>query len=1083
LGSSSAFSPSAPVGIEQPVLPVPTAGSGPLEHPAAQEEIPPGTSLQIFLFVDVRGYTRFTIEHGDEQAAQLAVRFAGLARQVVTAHDGRVLELRGDEALAVFTSARRALRAAVALQTMFQQATVEDGSLPLPVGIGLDAGEAVPVEGGYRGAALNLASRLCALAAAGEALASDTVLGLAGHVEGLVYEARDPVLLKGFAEPVRYACLSTVSAGTVSLPTTSPDTQHAQDGAGTRTDQRALLPVGSFLGALPEGPLVARQVELERICEELDTVSAGVGRLLLLTGEPGVGKTRLAQEAMVAAQARGFLVATGRCYAPQAVVAYYPFVEALHHVLGQAPGELRGTITERWPEVMRLLPEAMPGVHGGRPLPDMGTPKGQGDDQQRLFWQVTGFVQALAGTRSLTLLLDDLHWADGASLDLLAHLARHTRGDRILLLGVYRDVEVTRQHPLEDVMRDLGRERLLDRIPVHRLPIEGTRALIGAALGMNEVSEAFAGLLHERAEGNPFFTGELLRDLIEQGAVYKGSEGRWQRHDIEEITIPEGVRAVIGQRIGRLASSTQETLTEAAILGQVFAFDELVGMAGRTEEEVEEALEEATGAGLIREERQNRAGGAYTFVHVLIQQTLYTEITARRRRRLHRAAGEVIERLPERARDLRAAELAWHFREADEPGRALPYAVLAGDQAEAVFAHHEAETHFLGALDLARQLDDHIRHGEALEKLAGVQEITGRHDDARASYEQVLALHRAALLPDKGSVWLAHLHYRIAVTFNSQQRFDRAGEACAQAEATLGDASSPVSAPEWWQTWLEIQLLRLTLHYLQGQLPEMIALTEEVQPVLERYGAPGQRVEVFGLVGITNVRRERYVISDETLGYAQAALRAALEAGNLRDIADTQFAQGFCRLWYGDLDVAEEALSASLALADRVGTGRYGDLATLCLTYLTLVQRKRGQPDEAERYAEQAFVAATARELPSYVGTAHANLGWVAWRRGDLVAAAAQCQAALEGWSKSQMAYMFQWTALWPLISMACAEDRLADAVTHARVLLSPLQQRPPLALNALLDAVVQAWDDQQPEATRRCLDEALALAMTTGYL
>src|SRR5215467_6866182 len=102
-----------------------------------------------------------------------------------------------------------------------------------------------------------------------------------------------------------------------------------------------------------------------------------------------------------------------------------------------------------------------------------------------------------------------------------------------------------------------------------------------AVLGMDEVSDAFAGLLHKRAEGNPFFTGELLRDLIERGAVYQGAEGRWQRHDIEEITIPEGVRAVIGQRIGRLASSTQEVLAEAAILGQVFAFDELVGMAGR----------------------------------------------------------------------------------------------------------------------------------------------------------------------------------------------------------------------------------------------------------------------------------------------------------------------------------------------------------------------------------------------------------------------------------------------------------------------------------------------------------------------
>jgi class 3 adenylate cyclase/tetratricopeptide (TPR) repeat protein len=1057
-------------------------GQGAAEGRGAEEP----AAIRTFLFADVRGYTRFTLEQGDERAAQLAARFAGLARQVVTAHDGRLLELRGDEALAVFASARQALRVAVALQTAFQQATAEDAALPLPVGIGLDAGEAVPVEGGYRGTALNLAARLCALAQAGETLASETVLGLARRVEGLVYEARDPVVLKGFAEPVRYAGVSIGATATRTPPIPSPDPEDLPDGTGARTEwrrqQRALLPVGGFLGALPEGPLVAREMELGRICAALDTVAAGVGRLLVLAGEPGVGKTRLAQEAMVTAQARGCLVVTGRCYAPQAAVAYYPFVEALHHALGQAPRAVRGRIRERWPEVMRLLPEAMPSTDGDRPLAGMGTFQGRGDDQQRLFWQVTDFVQALAAARSLTLLLDDLHWADGASLDLLAHLARQTRGDRVLLLGVYRDVEVTRQHPLDEVLRDLQHERLVERIAVRRLPIEGTRALIGAVLGAEEVSEEFAGLLHERAEGNPFFTGELLRDLIEQGAVYQDKHGRWERQEIEQITIPEGVRAVIGQRVGRLASSTQEVLTEAAILGQVFAFDELVEMAGRSEEEVEAALEEATGAGLIREEKQHRAGGAYTFVHVLIQQTLYTELTGRRRRRLHRAAGEVLERLVAGTHGARAAELSWHFLEADEPGRALPYALLAGDQAEGLYAHHEAETHLRRALDLAHQLEDHERLAEALEKLAGVLEITGRHDDARAAYEQVLALHQAAALSSRGSLWLAHLYYRIAVSFNSQQRLDQAGEACAEAEAALGDAT-PGSTPEWWQTWLEIQLLRLMLHYLQGQLPEMIALTEKVQPVLERYGAPEQRVEVFGLLGITNIRRERYVISDETLAYAQAALRAALEGSNLRDIADTQFAQGFCRLWYGDLDVAEKALNASLALADRVGTGRYGDLATLCLTYLTLVQRKRGQSDEAQRYADQALVAATALDLPSYVGTAHANLGWVAWRRGDLVAAATQCRAALEGWAMSQMAYMFQWTALWPLISMACAEDRLAEAITHARVLLSPLQQCLPLELNALVEAAVQAWDDQQPEVARRCLAEALALAVATGYL
>ena len=703
-------------------------------------------AVHSFLIADVRGYTNYTVEHGDEQAAQLATRFASLARQVVAAHGGRVLEVRGDEALAVFTSSRHALRAAVALQTAFQQATAEDASLPLPVGIGVDAGEAVPVEEGYRGAALNLAARLCALAKAGETLASETVIGLARRVEGLVYEVCEPAVLKGFAEPVRFARVSAtlptadIAAGALREQAPAPDgvTRPAEP----RVQTSMSLPAGAFLGALPEGQLVSREAELERINSALDAVTGGAGRLLLLAGEPGVGKTRLAQEAMVAARERGFLIATGRCYEPQMEVPYYPFLETLHHALRQAPTDVWKALAERWPDMVRLLPEEMPGEHGFR-LTNLVDARGLGDDRQRLFWQVTRFFQTLAAVQPIALLLDDLHWADEASVDLLAHLTRHTRGDRMLLLGVYRDVEVTRRHPLEGALRDLQRERLVERIAVRRLSAEGTRALIGAVLRVEEVSEAFAGLLHGRAEGNPFFTGELLRDLIERGAVYQDEHGRWERHEIGEIAVPEGVRAVIGQRVGRLAADTQEALVAAAVLGQVFAFDELLDMMGRGEDEVESALEEATGAGLIREESgRDQVGGAYAFVHALIQHTLLGELTARRRRKLHRAAGEVLERLPDRVRAARAAELAWHYIEATEFARALPYTLQAGDQATALYAHAEAERHYRLAAELSTEQGDAAHEAESREKLAAAVLWLDRYDDYRVELERAEVLYR-----------------------------------------------------------------------------------------------------------------------------------------------------------------------------------------------------------------------------------------------------------------------------------------------------------------------------------------------------
>jgi class 3 adenylate cyclase len=163
----------------------------------------PATSVRTFLVADIRNYTRFTVEQGDEAAAALTADFAAIARTIVSAHQGAVIELRGDEALAVFTSARQALRAAVALQEQFARETVATTGLPFAVGIGLDAGEALPVEGGYRGGALNLAARLCSLAGPGEVLASEGVAHLAGKMDRLRYGERGAVQLKGFAEPVR----------------------------------------------------------------------------------------------------------------------------------------------------------------------------------------------------------------------------------------------------------------------------------------------------------------------------------------------------------------------------------------------------------------------------------------------------------------------------------------------------------------------------------------------------------------------------------------------------------------------------------------------------------------------------------------------------------------------------------------------------------------------------------------------------------------------------------------------------------------------------------------------------------------
>ncbi|HZB98165.1 MAG TPA: NB-ARC domain-containing protein, partial [Candidatus Sulfotelmatobacter sp.] len=230
--------------------------------------------LLTILIADVRDYTRFTVERGDEQAARLADRFAALCEDVIGRYGGRVIELRGDEALSVFSSARQAVRGAVALQEAFRHAVDEEPSLPLTVGMGLDAGDVIPVRGGYRGGALNLAARLCSIASGGEILASETVIGLARKIEGIAVVDRGQVTLKGLAAPVHVLQIG----GEGTLPEELPPLQPAVTARPTNLpDDRTLF--------------VGRQEEITQI---VTLLRASRIRLVTLTGPGGTGKTRLA---------------------------------------------------------------------------------------------------------------------------------------------------------------------------------------------------------------------------------------------------------------------------------------------------------------------------------------------------------------------------------------------------------------------------------------------------------------------------------------------------------------------------------------------------------------------------------------------------------------------------------------------------------------------------------------------------------------------------------------------------------------------------------------------------------------------
>ncbi len=462
----------------------------------------------------------------------------------------------------------------------------------------------------------------------------------------------------------------------------------------------------SVLERIVRGRLVGRTGELRELREHLDRMLSAEGRLVLISGEPGIGKTRLAEELAVYAHLRGAWVLRGHCYEQDVGVPYLPFMETMRLLFHLTGPSLISELGERADDLARFLPELSPNKTEASVL----TPE---DERIRVFEAAARWVSAAAHVRPLVFVLDDLQWADRASLRLLLHLVRSTRGDRVLVLGTYREMELDVEHPLNETLRQMNRERLYYRLPVRRLSEENTRALLSGLLD-EEVTPELASAIHHETEGNPFFIEEVVKALIEEGMIYRES-GRWQRLNIDKLEIPQSVKAVVGQRVLKAGEICRRVLTIAAIIGREFDPDVLVRVSQLEEDKVLDALDEAIRLQLIREARLNRGTG-YVFEHALIRQALHESLNARRRARLHQQVGGALEVLYGTRRDDRIEELAYHFGEAG-PATApqgIEYNLRAARKAMSLFAMEEAERRLGVALELSESTEDPMARADVL---------------------------------------------------------------------------------------------------------------------------------------------------------------------------------------------------------------------------------------------------------------------------------------------------------------------------------------------------------------------------------
>lgn len=571
-----------------------------------------------------------------------------------------------------------------------------------------------------------------------------------------------------------------------------------------------LPPIGRFLGAVPTERLIGRQAELTTVARATDAVASGAGRFIVLCGEPGVGKTRLAQEIALNLERRQFLVLIGRCYETEQEAPFFPFLDVLAAARNVAPATLRRAIPRRWPELARLLPD-----DGQSPLP---APAGGPDEARRIPRAVSGFLEELSGHGPMAILLDDLHWVDESSLELVRHLARSTRNRRVLLLGAYRDLELRPDQPLQRALNDLDREGLIERIHLADLNEGETAELISLLIG--DPDPSFAEKVQRLTDGNPFFTRELVHSLREQDAL-AWRDGRWEWERPTRGEVPASVRALIGQRVARLSPLTREVLRPASVLGERFELGLLAAVGAWREDDVEAALDEAAAAGLMRLVQ----GDTYTFDHALTRHALYAELGVQRRRRLHRAAAEALDGRAARDLGKRAAELAWHFREGRAVDRALEWSVRAGDQAESVFAHPEAERHYRQALALANETGDTRYLAVAQEKLGSVLATVARYDEALALLEPAVVAFTAAGDLDHLAATLSSLLWA-----HSFRGTPARGMAVAAPLLPRLNAACPSSA-------LALLYVKLaTLHHFAGRYDEQLRFGERAAELAVRVG-------------------------------------------------------------------------------------------------------------------------------------------------------------------------------------------------------------------------------------------------------
>jgi DNA-binding CsgD family transcriptional regulator len=743
--------------------------------------------------------------------------------------------------------------------------------------------------------------------------------------------------------------------------------------------------------------LIGRAPYVEAIDRALDRVVRGAGQILLVAGEAGIGKSRLVAEAVRAAQQRQLAALQGHCFEPDRLLPFAPLIDLLQtFATHAAPAEREAHLRPVAAELVHLVPQLAVWLPGIEPAPASDPEQAR----RRLFYAFTHFITGLARSTPLLVVLEDLHWADDATLELLPALARAAATERVGLLLTYRSDEVSPQ--LAHLLAGLDRERLAEEVALVPLDRAEAGEMFRAIFALQRPPRADLGdAIHALTGGNPFFIEEVLRSLVATGGIYF-TDGAWSGKALADLRIPRSVQDAVRRRRDELSAEAGQVLEVAAVCGQRIDFPLLQRVTGHDEEALLRCLKALIAAQLLVEAAPDR----FAFRHALTRHAVYTGLLARERRSLHRRIAATIEDLSGDAHEMHLEDLAYHYYAAADWANALSCARLAGERAYRLYTPRAAIEQLTRAIEAAGHMGS--RMDDLLRRRGRARTMLGDWEGALVDFEAVLATAEGA--GDRTGAWEALLDLGMLWAGRDYARTrDHYNRAMALAEE-MGDPTLIAHSANRMGNWYlnvdrplearEHHLRALAIFETVGDQPGL-ATTLDFLGMTSFLGADlvggaayySRAVELFralddraGLASSqatltlrsATIQTDSMVLPDATLAACvrdgQEALAMARAGANRSGEAYAQAMLGFCLGSAGDYGAALAAAEQALAIAEEIGHRQWLTAATCVKGFLL---HDLLQADEACAHLERAV--GMAREI----GSSH----WLRVASGLLAAA------------------------------------------------------------------------------------------------